>query len=160
MDAITKLLAVEEIKVLKARYFRGIDTKDIALLDSVFADDVEFDARGAATDTETGINAIPSTTDVVIHGRGAVIAGLQAAIANIRSVHHGHMPEIEILDPAHARGIWSMFDSLHLSANGKILEMVGFGHYFETYVRIDQHWKIQSLRLERLRLTVRERGSQ
>jgi len=38
---------VEEIKKLKARYFRGLDTRDWDLYASVFAEDVVVDLRRA-----------------------------------------------------------------------------------------------------------------
>ena len=65
-------LACEEIRRTKARYFRGIDTKNRELLDSVFTDDAVADYRGAATDPRTGVNAVPNATEEMIHGRGAI----------------------------------------------------------------------------------------
>ena len=39
MQDATRLLAIEEIKQLKARYFRAVDTKDAGLFRSTLADD-------------------------------------------------------------------------------------------------------------------------
>ena len=47
MDNATKLLAIEEIKQLKSRYFRSMDTKDWEALRSIFCADATFDARAA-----------------------------------------------------------------------------------------------------------------
>jgi hypothetical protein len=47
MNASDHLLAIEQIKQLKARYFRCMDTKDWAGLRSVFCDDAVFDARAS-----------------------------------------------------------------------------------------------------------------
>jgi len=38
--------------------------------------------------------------------------GLTASLAHVATVHHGHMPEIEILTERTARGIWAMEDKL------------------------------------------------
>ena len=46
IDPVTRLIAIEEIKQLKARYFRCMDTKDYTGLRAVFADDAVFDATG------------------------------------------------------------------------------------------------------------------
>src|SRR5438270_1651984 len=43
---LNRLLAVEEIKQLKARYFRSIDTKDWAGLASVFTADATLESEG------------------------------------------------------------------------------------------------------------------
>lgn len=45
MDATAKLWAIEQIKQLKARYFRSMDTKDWATLEGVFALDAVMDMR-------------------------------------------------------------------------------------------------------------------
>ena len=50
LTEIERLTAIEEIKQLKARYFRCMDTKDWAGLQAVFSDDAEFDMRGEAAD--------------------------------------------------------------------------------------------------------------
>lgn len=38
MDRVEHLTAIEAIRMLKARYFRAIDTKDESLLHSLFAE--------------------------------------------------------------------------------------------------------------------------
>ena len=43
MTEIEKLLALEEIKLLKARYFRCVDTKDWEGFKAVFAHNAHFD---------------------------------------------------------------------------------------------------------------------
>ena len=105
-----RLEDLNAIRELKARYFRGIDLKDWDLIRSVFADDVECDFRGAATDPATGFNPVPEATGSIILGIEDTVAAFEASGAHFRSVHHGHMPEIEILSDTTARAIWAMFD--------------------------------------------------
>ncbi|MFI5621899.1 nuclear transport factor 2 family protein [Nocardioides sp. NPDC051685] len=47
MDLTTRLTAVEDIRLMKARYFRGVDEHDWGLLGSVLTEDVVCDFRGA-----------------------------------------------------------------------------------------------------------------
>lgn len=47
MDLMEKLWAIEEIKQLKARYFRFMDGKDWAGMRTIFTADATFDARTA-----------------------------------------------------------------------------------------------------------------
>lgn len=152
MDEIAQMAAVEQIKHLKARYFRGVDTKNWALLRDVFTDDVVCDYRGAATDPVSGINAVPSATESVLHGKREVIAALQAALNGVVSVHQGFMPEITIDGPDTASGIWAMYDTLRLPPGLMISELSGYGHYHETYRRHDGIWRIAALQLSRLRV--------
>ena len=63
-------------------------------------------------------------------------------------VHHGHMPEIEVLGDNSARGTWAMDDIVELPG----LSLRGWGHYHEQYRKEDGQWRICRIRLTRLRL--------
>jgi hypothetical protein len=148
MDAIERLLAIEEIKCLKARYWRSMDTKNWAALAEVFAPDIYFDMRESrgAGDME------PSA---IIIGVDKVIPFMRAAVEAVQTVHHGHAPEIEITSATTARGIWAMEDRLRWPPGGPFATLDGYGHYHETYERIVGQWKIKSSKLTRLRVDVR-----
>jgi hypothetical protein len=157
LDDIGRLLAVEQIKILKARYFRAVDFKDWDLLRTVFAKDVLCDFRGAATDPRTGHNPVPEATGAVLHGIEDAVAAFEGSGAHFTSVHHGHMPEIEIISDNQATGIWALFDLLRFKA-GPITEITAYGHYYETYEKAAGEWRIKAIRLTRLRVdtTTRE----
>lgn len=125
---------VEAIKMLKARYFRTMDTKDWPAMRQVFTDDVTIDT------TESGGN--------VVSGGEEFLVFLKVAIGDVITVHHGHMPEIEVTSPDTARGVWAMEDMLRWPDGS---ELHGYGHYHEEYVKIGGEWKIRSSRLTRLR---------
>jgi uncharacterized protein (TIGR02246 family) len=125
---------VEEIKKLKARYFRSLDAKDWALYASVFAEDVLVDLSRAGGE--------------VYRGREAFVAYAQA-LPFIQSVHHGHMPEIELTSDTTATGIWSMED-FNFWEDGT--QNHGYGHYFETYEKADGQWRIKTMKLSYLRI--------
>lgn len=124
------------IQMLKARYFRAVDTKDWDLLRSVLAEDVAVDV----TDDVEGSG--PYT------GAEVFVSGCARILAGAVTVHHGHMPEIHV-DGDAATGTWAMEDHVEL-ADGTGFR--GAGHYHETYIRApDGQWRIQSLTLKRLR---------
>ena len=126
---------VEAIRGLKARYFRTMDTKDWAAMREVFTDDVVIDT----TDSGGG----------VVAGADAFMDFLQETLAEVVTVHHGHMPEIEVTSPTTATGVWAMEDRLRWPDGS---ELLGFGHYHEAYERVDGSWRIKSSRLTRLRM--------
>lgn len=142
MNTIERLLAIEEIKQLKARYFRLVDTKDWVGYRTVFADDVRFDV------TED----IPES-GIVIGADAATDIARRSLTGSVVSVHHGHCPEIEILSDTEARGIWAMEDVLRWNADSPYPGMTlhGMGHYHETYEKGPAGWRIKTLRLTRLR---------
>jgi hypothetical protein len=146
MEPITALEAIEAIRALKARYFRAMDTKDWPAFEAVFTPDATMDVSGelGAGGGDAGI----------IRGNSAIRAFVQGAIDTVSTVHHGHMPEIEIESPTHARGMWAMEDQLKWPEGCPVRSLHGFGHYHETYERHDGRWLIASLRLTRLRVDV------
>ena len=142
MDAVERLEAIEAIRQLKARYFRCVDTKDWDGLEAVFAPEVEIDVT---TD-------VPAERGGRVRGAAAFVAVVRKAMADVVSVHHGHVPEIEITSATTATGIWPMEDKIRWPKGAASLrEMHGYGHYRETYERIDGEWLIASLTLTRLR---------
>jgi len=152
MDLIETLAAIAEIRDLKARYFRGVDEKDEALLRDVFADDIEIDYRGSTTDPVTGTGIAPEATDDILRGGEASARLVASALQGVVSVHHTSEPEIEIIDAENARGIWPMVDRLKFSGDGPYAELIGYGHYHETYVLERVRWRIRTLLLTRSRL--------
>lgn len=154
MNDTEKLFAIEEIKKLKARYFRSIDTKDVELFSTLFAEDCVCDFRGSATDPQSGVNYVPSATEAVNHGRANMVEAARGAFQIFNSVHHGHMPEIEITSPTTAKAVWAMMDLLQFPATGSALD--GYGHYFETYEKIGGEWKFKTIKLTRIRLDFRQ----
>lgn len=152
MDAATKLLAIEEIKQLKARYFRLMDQKDWAAIPAVFAEDVVCDFGDPMRDpNDPEPAAVPPGG--TLHGRDEVVRFMRAGLADARSVHHGHMPEIMIESEDRASGIVAMYDRLRYSA-GPLRSLDGYGHYYETYCNLDGAWRIQTLKLVRLQVDV------
>jgi uncharacterized protein (TIGR02246 family) len=126
---------IEAIKQLKARYFRTMDTKDWAAMREVFTDDVVIDS------TESG--------GEVVSGADAFLTFLQGAIGEALTVHHGHMPEIELTSATTATGIWALQDLIRWPDG---TELTGFGHYHETYEKVGGGWRIRSSKLTRLRM--------
>jgi SnoaL-like domain len=143
MNELERLLALEEIRALKARYCRAIDTKQWDLLRQLFSPDARFEGFGSA----------PDGADV-----DTFVAGVSARLRDAVSVHHCHMPEIVFLDDERARGVWAMQDHLEwpqplaLKEAPEACGFAGYGHYEEAYRCIDGRWYMQFLRLTRLRI--------
>ena len=139
----------EEIKELKAKYCRYIDTKLWSKLPDLFVETTRFEGFGSAP---TGA----SVTDFV---RG-VSGRLQDAI----SVHHCHTPEIVFLSSNHARAVWAMEDYVEWPLGTEIREVPGhsgfkgYGHYEEEYRKLDGAWRISFMRLTRLRIDPLQAG--
>jgi len=128
------LVEIEAIRQLKARYFRFLDTKQCGAWREVFTEDFRAEIHGPHP---------------VIHfeNRDEMVESNRKILAEAATVHHGHMPEIELTGPDTARGIWAMVDVVKLGAG-----FVGYGHYHEEYRKVEGDWRIARLRLTRLHI--------
>ncbi|MTD52476.1 nuclear transport factor 2 family protein [Amycolatopsis pithecellobii] len=140
---VERLAAIEAIKQLKARYFRSLDGQDWEGFRGVFTEDARIGPN------ESGR---PGRRIVGPQGRDEFLALVKTRMAQVTSVHHGHMPEIDVLSPTEARGIWAMEDLLVFPDSSPMARLHGFGHYHERYVRSREGWKIASTRLTRIRV--------
>ena len=131
---LRELIAIEEIKQLKARYFRLMDQGLWEEFAGLFAEDAEQSWQPG-----------PGQAQSAARGRAEVVASIRGSLAGMRSTHHGHMPEIEITGEDSATGIWALFD--HCTLGDEII-YDGAGYYRDTYVKRDGLWLIQSTRLE------------
>jgi hypothetical protein len=146
MDIVEELKAIEEIRQLKSRYFRFLDTKNWDGMASVFSSDAIFDLRaGAVVNPDDG----GPGTDTVLHGKDRIVDFLAESLIGAVSVHHGHGHEIRIDSPTEAHGIIAMEDIIR-TADTRALILHGHGHYEETYRRDGGQWRIARSKLTRL----------
>jgi SnoaL-like domain len=147
VDTVERLKAIEEIKQLKARYFRCMDAKDWDGFTSVFTSDARMDVSG-----ELSSDAADSSG--VTTGNREITAFVRGSIDDVTTVHHGHTPEIHVTSPTGATGTWAMEDHLWWPEGSPIMTLHGYGHYHETYEKVDGRWLIKSTTLSRLRTDV------
>ena len=131
MTELERLLAIEDIKLLKARRDRAADTKDWALYLSLHAPDHVsendgFPRWGSAQEMIDNVSRLMGEHRI--------------------TVHHSHTPEITFETSTRAKGIWAMEDMI-FDAESKELLIHGFGFYHETYEKRDGAWLFTSRRL-------------
>jgi len=138
MDDTERLAAIEEIKLLRARFARCMDTKHWVEMQDTISKDCVFDAR------------MEGVVDDLWIGAEDIVANIRRPLETAVSVHHAHMPEIEITSATTAKAIWAMQDFLKFQGD---LELVGAGHYHETYEKeADGKWRLKTYKLTRLRV--------
>jgi hypothetical protein len=142
MDALAKLQAIEDIKRLKARYCHAVDTKAWDAFARLFTPDATFEAPQDGLAPMTGAQAFAE------HAR--------VSLADGTSIHHCHTPDIAITGPDTATGIWAMQDILSWDADVATVhgfkQIIGWGHYHETFRKTGGVWRIATWMLTRLRL--------
>ena len=143
MTEIERLLAIEEIKQVKAKYFYAFDHKD-------------WDMWRREVWAPDGRLEVPEFREEPFAPFEEVLKYASEAAADQTSVHHGHTPIITFTSDTEAKVIWAMEDRLYRTKEYPLYDgstyLHGFGHYRETYVKLDVGWRIQSSRLTRLRV--------
>ncbi|MDD3797953.1 MAG: nuclear transport factor 2 family protein [Novosphingobium sp.] len=133
---LQQLSDFEDIRTLKHRYFRGIDTADTALLAGLFTDDIYVDYRGG-------------NYRVNLTGKDNMLEFLANSFhANAAAMHHGHMPEIALTGLDTATGIWYLED-IFINLEHKT-HTVGSAIYKDEYRRVGGVWKIARTEYDRV----------
>jgi hypothetical protein len=139
MDLLQQLSDIEDIKKVKAQLYRSLDAKDWDAVRACFADDATFDLMD----------------DQLFDAPDAFVAAVRERTAGATTVHHGHMPEIEIDSETEAHGLWALADYLEWDADpatGERRGMKGYGRETETYRKVDGAWRIASVVLRYIRI--------
>lgn len=128
MSPVEQLLALEEIKTLRARWARLLDAHDYAALRPLLDPEAEISVTR------------PNGDNSYARGSEQIFALMEDRVADVRMVHHIIAPEIYLDDEDRARGVWRQH-SFHPQA-GHL-----FGTLEEDYVRRDGAWRIIRLHL-------------
>lgn len=142
LSGVDRLLALEDIRLLKAQRDRAVDTKDWALLESLHVPE----------HTSYNDDYPPWTT------ASEMIANVQVIMQDLQTSHQSHTPEITFETPDRASGIWAMSGLSLWTQGGQDHWFLGMGHYFETYQKRGGKWLFTSRRLKYL-LTLRSPGA-
>jgi hypothetical protein len=137
------LMAQEQIRRLKARYCRLLDTKQWDKWGDLFTPD----ASVAAGNDEAEVKG-------KVTGRQEIVRWVSGQVGKAVTVHHVFAPEIEIQSSSFATGVWAMEDLVTFAEDfpqRPFRSLNGFGHYHETYMADKERWYIKSIRLSRLR---------
>lgn len=133
---LQQLSDLEEIRQLKSRYFRCIDTGNHAELASCFAEDVTVDYRGGGYRLQ-------------VSGREDMVEFIASSFnSSIVAMHHGHTPEISFVDADTAKGTWYLEDRFINPERNE--DTMGSSLYYDTYVRTAEGWRIRHSEYDRV----------
>jgi hypothetical protein len=149
------LSEIEAIRQAKAAYIRGVDEGDAALVRSILHPDCRLDYIGCFVDPTTGKDFFPAMS-IVLDGRDKF--GSALVHLGIVSVHQVYNGEIELTGPDTARAVWPMTDRLFFPEGSPYAEITGYGHYRETYEKVDGAWLLKTTKVTRLRVEGSERS--
>ncbi len=142
--SIRRLESIEQIKALKSRCVRAVDTKDWNAFAASFIPDVVVESHG----TFEEMHSEPQLTGV-----DAVVALTRKSTEGFdQTLHEIAMPEIELTGDDEATGRWVLQTWRWPSDGSPVYH--AYARYSDRYVRIDGQWRIARIENTRL-LTVR-----
>ena len=130
------LEAIELIKQVKARYFRGIDQRDLATL------------KNTVFTADSSIHFKSPTYEIQFKGWPELEKFYNSSFSENRfGMHQGHHPEIKVTGNT-ATGIWYLHDIFINLEEKTIYE--GSALYEDDYVKVGDDWRIKDSRYNRL----------
>ena len=122
------LVEIEQIKRLKYRYARLLDTKDFDGLNACFVEDATASYSGGQLSYD---------------GREAIIGFLRKALGSTAMLtsHLVGQPEIQLTGPDTAKGTWALQDLVILTEQA--MEIRGTAFYEDEYVKRDGSWRFK-----------------
>jgi hypothetical protein len=147
INPLQTLVEQDAICKLKALYFYHLDHKNWDEWSSLFVSDARFTI-------DRGTSAGGKAHSERLEGLAAIVKFVKDSVQTANTVHHGHMPLISLQSENEASGIWAMADIVDYGSDNVLH---GYGHYHETYRRIDGAWKFNSIHLTRLRIEIAPR---
>lgn len=137
---LDRLLALEDIRLLRTRYCRWIDSHRFADLAGILTDDFVLDMSPTA---QVLGGSVP-----VFTGRDRVIAMMEQGFAQLgKLLHIVTLPEIEFQDGEHATGVWRQ--ETYIKENRPDIPGTGIAYatVWDTYRKIDGRWLIGSVKV-------------
>jgi hypothetical protein len=116
---------IEAIKKLKARYWHSVDRHQWDDLTECLAEDFVFESPFLGR----------------MEGRNYIVKVLKRAMKEVKTAHHGHNPEIEIINDSSARAVWTLNDRVE-TPDKKVFK--GYGGYDDEYIKENGSWKVKT----------------
>ena len=127
---LQRLIDIEEIKQLRARFANAVDNRRWGeLRNGILAKNCVVDVPSGMVQQENR----SATERTKLVGDEAIVAFIRGALGDKPGGSHAvSIPIIETLSSTSAKGIWRL----------------GTATYFDTYTKIDGRWRMQSIRFE------------
>jgi SnoaL-like domain len=144
MTGVERLLALEEIKLLRTRWSRLVDELRWSELDQVLTEDAVLDLSG--TSQLPHKQGLPKPQPV--HGARRICQYLEQRNGHIpEQLHIVSLPEIEFQSDTEATGVWRQesFVKQAVGVDGKC--GIAYGTIHDTYRKVDGHWLMHTMQV-------------
>ncbi|MGC4251008.1 MAG: nuclear transport factor 2 family protein [Sphingobium sp.] len=140
LSDLERMIAVDAIKTLRARFCRALDARNWDALASMVTDGIRL-----LVANESGNPALGLADPLSFNGRDAFLAFVRQVIGTGPTIHVATMPEIEVHGPDTAHGVWLIQGYSESAREHGLTLGIGYETVEDDYVRIDGHWRIDGL---------------
>lgn len=142
MNDLERLIALEDIRLLRAKYCHFIDSHQWARFPEIMDADAVLD-MSHPTQKLNG-----RTLDPIV-GRNKIMGFMDAVFTDLTQLLHiVTMPQIEFPQPDLATGIWRQETYVNERRPEAAGTGIAYGTVHDTYVKTEGRWWIKSVRVE------------
>lgn len=134
---IERLIAVEDIKFMRASFCQALDRRDFTALEAMLTPDAKI-----LFSDESGHGL---TQPVELNGRAAFSAFVKEFTGTAKMVHTLTSPQIEIRSADTAHGFWYCEGYSAASKERGLAIGIGYETLEDDYVRVNGKWLIKNL---------------
>ena len=141
-EGLDWLIALEEIKRLRAIYCRSVDSRDWPRMASILADDFVLDMSHVQT-------VMGGAEIVTVCGKASVMEMFEKGFSNLgKLLHIVTIPEIEFQDAESATGVWRQ--ETYVKENRPDIPGTGIAYatVYDTYRKQQGKWLFTSVRVQ------------
>lgn len=142
MEGLERLLALEDIRLLRAIYCRSVDSRDWPRMASILTEDFVLDM--------SHVQSVMGGPEIVpVRGRAPVMEMFEKGFSQLgKLLHIVTIPEIEFQDGEHATGVWRQ--ETYVKENRPDLPGTGIAYatVYDTYRKEGGTWLISSVRVQ------------
>lgn len=144
MEVVERLLALEEIKLLRTRWSRLVDELRWSELDQVLTHDAVLDLG----ETSSLPHKQGSPAAEPVRGAGGICRYLADRMGGIpQQLHIVSLPEIEFQSDTDATGVWRQESFVQQAAGRDGRCGLAYGTIHDTYRKVGGRWLISTMRV-------------
>lgn len=145
MNDLERLVALEDIRLLRAKYCRYIDSGAFERLREIMVPHIVLDL------SQTGemLGAAEAGSIAPVHGLDNVVGYLNEHFTRLKMrLHIVTIPEIDFTDDEHATGIWRQETYVKEGRTDIPGSGIAFCTVYDRYEKVDGKWLIAAVRVE------------
>ncbi len=119
-----------------------------------YADEKKWSELAKLFTTEATFEAYDAKDNLLVRMKGQqeIQHAINDNVGAAQPIHHIFSREFDFTSSTTAKAVWSMEDNIMFPEGSEFSLIRGYGHYHDTYEKVDGKWFIQSLKITRVKM--------